>query len=436
MARTTSSSQGPVPKRRTVKLKEPRSPGRNAATSALKARGSAPAPKSASPRRAAPVQTTAKITSSPPRRSRVVLKESAKHKPTMFRKRAPAARTAKAAPVPVAPPTKMRSQPALAAPQPLPPASWTAPPVAPGRSAAPSTRRSTAVEDTFTIPTGYGDTRIVLLVKDPWWIYAYWEINAQHEREVRRQLLPEDIGGVQSILRVYDVTGRNFPTDPPHHRSDIPLSGLAMSWYLHVNAPNRSFIVDIGLLTRDGRFLLLARSNCVTTPRCEPSDILDEAWLTSDEAYWRLFGVTAGIGMGSSASAIKQLLERKLSSVGLFSPGFHLAKSQQPKTFHLNVATELIVHGSTDPKATVTIQGQSVVIRPDGTFDVRMALPDGTQTIPVDATSADRQQTKHVTPTVTQKTDAEPPAELPAEEKSKARARRKIREPGAEGSAR
>ena len=282
-----------------------------------------------------------------------------------------------------------------------PQAAW-----APPRQDVPSSHRATSVEDAFTIPTGYGDTRIVLLVKDPWWLYAYWEVNPARDREARRQLTPDEISGAQSILRVYDVTDRNFPEAPAHQSQDIALSGLAMSWYLHVNAPNRSFIVDIGLLTRHGRFLLLARSNRVTTPRCEPSDVLDEEWMTSDEAYWRLFGVTAGVG-GSSASVIKELLERKLGSPGLFSPGFSPAKSQKPKAFHLNVETELIIHGSTDPKAAVTIQGQSVAVRADGTFNVRMALPDGTQEIPVDATAPDRRQQKTVKPTVTRKTEGQ-----------------------------
>ena len=42
------------------------------------------------------------------------------------------------------------------------------PPAAPPQTAAP--------QPSFAIPTGYGDDRIVLLVKDPWWLHAYWEI--------------------------------------------------------------------------------------------------------------------------------------------------------------------------------------------------------------------------------------------------------------------
>ncbi len=64
-----------------------------------------------------------------------------------------------------------------------------------------------------------------------------------------------------------------------------------------------------------------------------------------------------------------------------------------------------VVHGATDPKAAVRIQGQPVAVRPDGTFSVRMHLPDGTQAIPVEAASPDHVETRTITPTVTRSTE-------------------------------
>lgn len=268
--------------------------------------------------------------------------------------------------------------------------------------------RAVSIEDQFSIPTGYGDDRIVLMVKDPWWLYAYWEIQPGTERAARRVLAPHEVAGLQSILRVYDVTGREFPAQPAHASFDIPLSGLATNWYIQVDAPNRSFIVEIGLLTNGGRFILLARSNRVTTPRFGPSDVLDEEWMCSEEDYWKLFGLAAGLGMGASPSGLQALLERRLFSPGFFSPGlFSPVKAHKKRGCELWVDTELVVYGSTDPKASVTVQGQAIKPRPDGTFSVRMALPDGTQTIPIAATSPDHVETRTVTPVVMRTTDAE-----------------------------
>jgi len=243
------------------------------------------------------------------------------------------------------------------------------------------------------------------MVKDPWWLYAYWEIGPSQERQARKQLAPEELGGLRSVLRVYDVTDRDFPNQAANRWFDIPLSGLATNWYVQVNAPNRSFVVDIGLLTKTGRFLCLARSNRVTTPRFGPSEVLDEEWMISDEEYWKLFGMTSGVGGGSSPGGLREQFGRILPSSALFSPGaLSLPTKPKPKGFELSVETDVVVYGATDPKATVTIEGQAVKPHADGTFSVRMALPVGSHAIPVEATSPDRSTTKTVSQVVARET--------------------------------
>ena len=265
--------------------------------------------------------------------------------------------------------------------------------------------QTTSVEEQFSIPTGYGDDRIVLMVKDPWWLCAYWEIQSGTERAVRGNLLPNEVAGLRSILRVYDVTGVEFPAKAAQHSFDITLSGLAMNWYIHTNQPGRSYIVEIGLLTIGGRFLLLARSNRVSTPTAGPSDLSDEEWMVTDEMYWKLFGVAGGIGIGSSPLEARRMLEQRLSSPGLLSSSvFSQAKASKNRGFWLWVKTELIVYGATDPKAQVKVQGQTVPLRHDGTFNLRFALPEGTQVIPVEGTSPDGQETRRIVPVVSRQT--------------------------------
>jgi len=47
------------------------------------------------------------------------------------------------------------------------------------------------------------------------------------------------------------------------------------------------------------------------------------------------------------------------------------------RAFWLVADAELIVFGATDPRATVTLGGQRIRLREDGSFSVRMAFPDG-----------------------------------------------------------
>ncbi len=64
------------------------------------------------------------------------------------------------------------------------------------------------------------------------------------------------------------------------------------------------------------------------------------------------------------------------------------APEQRPAGFWFSINAELVLYGATEPDATVTIGGQPIQLRPDGTFSCRLALPDGNHTITVSAVSA------------------------------------------------
>ena len=59
------------------------------------------------------------------------------------------------------------------------------------------------------------------------------------------------------------------------------------------------------------------------------------------------------------------------------------------KSFWFNVNAELIIYGATEPGAKVTLGGQEIKLRPDGTFSYRFSLPDGKYDLPAVAVSAD-----------------------------------------------
>jgi len=255
--------------------------------------------------------------------------------------------------------------------------------------------RPAGTDAPFSIPSGYGDDRIVLMVKDPWWVFAYWEVQPETERAARGQLLPQEVAGLQSVLRLYDVTDAEEGLRPV---ADLSLSGLATNWYIQTNAPGRSFIVELGLLANSGRFLPMVRSNPVTTPRFGPSDVIDPEWAASDDLFWKLVGTMPGIGVGASPTSW-----HALTVPSLFS-GTVVGQPPRPsivRGFWCRVNTDLVIHGVTEPKATVRIQGVPVAVRKDGSFSLRVALPEGTQTVTIEATSADGRHAKTVTPLIT-----------------------------------
>ncbi len=260
----------------------------------------------------------------------------------------------------------------------------------------------------FRFPPGYGDNKIVLLVRDPWWVFAYWEIRRDKEEDTRRSIENSGDSVDKSILRVYDVTNVNFNGRNAHSYFDIELKGLASNWYINVGAPDKNWVVDIGILTKKGSFYPLARSNSVRTPRFGMSDQLDAEWMMPEDEYWKMFGLSGGFGVGKGSLEVREMfkkrLEEQISSQAISSAASFYRKPAEKK-FWLVVNTELIVYGATEPGAKVTVQGKEITLRPDGSFTLRFALPDGKQVIPVEATSKDGTDRRRITPTVVRKTE-------------------------------
>ena len=265
-----------------------------------------------------------------------------------------------------------------------------------------------AVKREFRFPAGYGDNRIVALVRDPWWIFVYWEIQKDKEDDAARKIRESGDSSDKSILRVYDITDINFNGSNAHSYFDIELKGLASNWYINVGSPDRAWIVEIGILTKKGGFHALARSNTVRTPRFGMSDQLDAEWMIPEDEYWKMFGLSGGFGVGKGSlevrETLKKRLEEQISSAQISSSASFYRKPPERK-FWLVVNCELIVYGATEPDAKITIQGREIELRPDGTFSMRFTLPDGKQVIPVDAVSNDGVDHRKITPIVTRKTE-------------------------------
>ena len=260
----------------------------------------------------------------------------------------------------------------------------------------------------FRFPHGYGDNRIVILARDPWWIFSYWEVRRDKEEEILRKIESAGDQRQKSVLRVYDVTDIHFNGRNAHTYFDIDLAGLANSWYINVGKPDRAWVVDIGIVTKKGGFYLLARSNVIKTPRFGMSDQLDAEWMMPEDEYWKMFSLSGGFGLGKGSfevsREVKRRMEEQLSS-GALSSGASVFRRPTERKFWLVVNCELIVYGATEFDAKVTVQGKPIQLRPDGTFSMRFSLPDGIQKIPVVATSHDGIDTRRITPIVTRKTE-------------------------------
>ncbi|UNU26686.1 DUF4912 domain-containing protein [Microcoleus vaginatus] len=135
---------------------------------------------------------------------------------------------------------------------------------------------SSVDEGLADLPNGYGESRVVLMPRDPEWAYTYWDIPNARKEELRRQ------GGQQLALRIYDVTDVNLETQSPHSIQEYPCDELAREWYVPIPVSDRDYAIDIGYRCADGRWLVLARSAQVRVPPVYPSDWIEDQFITLD----------------------------------------------------------------------------------------------------------------------------------------------------------
>ncbi|MEB3831467.1 DUF4912 domain-containing protein [Phormidium sp. CCY1219] len=298
------------------------------------------------------------------------------------------------------------------------------------------------------LPSGYGESRIVLLPRDPQWAYTYWDIPNEHKEELRRQ------GGQQLALRLYDVTDINLEYQSPHSIQEYPSDELAREWYLPIPVSDRDYAVDIGYRCADGRWLVLARSTPVHTPPVYPSDWIEDQFITVDweedlkgktflelvppskkaaaatanPIYDEIFGMAEGaeaqrvagsvfgsmqhvpgsaypsqavssyvFPSGVGMWAVPTMSGLTMSGVGMSGVGFSAsAPPIRPRKFWLVADAELIVYGATEPDATVTVGGRPIKLNPDGTFRFQMSFQDGNIDYPIVAVAADGEQSRSI----------------------------------------
>jgi hypothetical protein len=175
---------------------------------------------------------------------------------------------------------------------------------------------------------------------------------------------------------------------------EITIHGGVNHWYVDVQNPPQPYRMEIGYVTAGGQFYCLARSNTVTTPPAGTSDSVDENWVDIDQNADRIFAMSGGYSQRGTSLELQELLEerqrRPMGSPMQTRYGGGAARVHAEATeLPFAVDAELIVYGVSHPHAHVTLQGEPVLLRPDGSFTVRMRLPDRRQVIPVIASSPD-----------------------------------------------
>lgn len=235
--------------------------------------------------------------------------------------------------------------------------------------------------------------RIALLVRDAYWLQACWDLTRQSVDRARAAMA-EYWHTARPVLRVFSIEGGTTTSASERVVRDIEIHGGVKNWYIDVPNPPKSFRVEIGYLASNGRFHSLARSNTVTTPVPGATEGLDGHWKDVAEDYERIYALSGGYTDEHASGDLQEMFEERLqrpmgSPAGArFGVGAERLLNRN-REFLFEIDAEMIVLGRTKPSAHVTLGGEPVKLREDGTFAVRLAMPDRRQVLPIVASSSD-----------------------------------------------
>ncbi|HOX44824.1 MAG TPA: DUF4912 domain-containing protein [Myxococcota bacterium] len=265
-----------------------------------------------------------------------------------------------------------------------------------------------------SLPEAYSDGRLVLLTRDPQWLYCFWDLTPEQARHLA--------AGGESALRLLERSGREG-----REIQRIVLPQGARSWYLHVEAAGKDYLCQLGFGREDGGFEPLLTSNPSSTPPAGmgpasperfvgPSPVASPAARSQAPAEAQVapasavpagtapaerFQLASGAGgriggpaSGEALSSLRVRLEGRLASE-LLSSALHAPGSVRPGAapgadYWLWADAEVIVYGGTVPGSSVTLGGEPIALDEGGRFIARFAFPDGHLPFPIEGVSPDR----------------------------------------------
>lgn len=162
---------------------------------------------------------------------------------------------------------------------------------------------------------------------------AKWAYVSWNVNDSQKKAVQQE-GVCQLALRLYDVTDIDFSYQTPTLVQQYECEEVTHDRYVAIPASDRDYMAEIGYLINSDRWFLLARSATVRVYNRPQADF----WFQAD--------------------------------------------------------AELIIHGATEPGATVTIAGHSIKLKPDGTFHLRVPFTDSLIDYLMTAVTTDGQQTR------------------------------------------
>ncbi|BBD61324.1 putative phosphate transport system substrate-binding protein [Nostoc sp. HK-01] len=162
-----------------------------------------------------------------------------------------------------------------------------------------------------------------------------WAYAAWEISETRKQML-QNAGILQLALRLYDATDIDMSYQQPQLIQQYECEEITHDRYVAIPTSDRDYMIELGYATEGDGWVTIARSTAV-----------------------RIF-------------------------------------SRPQRDFWFVADAELIIHGATEPNATVNIAGNPIALKPDGTFHLRVPFSENLIDYLMTAVAADGEKSKTI----------------------------------------
>lgn len=275
---------------------------------------------------------------------------------------------------------------------------------------------------TGDLPADYGETRIVVQVRDPHWAHAYWQIPRSELKKLEMHVGIFEFAHSHFTLRVHNVTDG--------FTQEFALGENTRSYYFYLEKANTVYQAELGLQSPTEGYTFIALSNLVQTPPDQVASTwaapvkpvaanCDEERIAGHEIPAQVTEVkpppaeitephqvfSSSLSGGSVPAALDFVTESgapdQPESVGE-APVLPVLSSDRPSSenlisswavpnpvsstgrnsevardtdIYLSLNPELIVYGSVDSRCRLSFNHHQIMPDKDGTYSLRLELP-------------------------------------------------------------
>ncbi len=158
-------------------------------------------------------------------------------------------------------------------------------------------------EDDLELPLRYNETKITVLLRDPSWIFCYWDLEDKKLEEV------ENTPGYKGLIfRIVELDSAEYDKDAVLDYFDIPIKSVDFRRYVNLPSEDTFYCAEVRALVDDKDYLIV-RSNIIETTR-EYVTAPHENDISSSSELIRLSGFSAEFGDAHGVSGYQDIPQR------------------------------------------------------------------------------------------------------------------------------